>query len=199
MRREVRRLRFGAVEVLIDAPADADGVVRAAAAGGDAEGGYWAHVWPTAEAMADFLARSALVGPEVRVLEIGCGTGLAGIVAAKRGAAVILTDASDDAVECAARNAALNGVAARCERFDWRDEPSGDWRPDLLIGADVLYAPRAHGAIARLIGRLSCTAVLGHPNRPASAGAADAMRAAGLRAWETAMEGGRVMLVQGGG
>lgn len=191
-----RRLRFGAIEIVIEAPSDADAVVRAAESGGTAEGGYWAHVWPTAVAMAEFVARSALVGSGVRALEIGCGVGLVGIVAAKRGAAVVMTDASEAAVATAGRNALLNGVDAVCERFDWREEPRAEWRPDVLIGADVLYAESAHMPIARLIGRLGCTAMLAYANRAGSERVAEVFRAAGLRVWETAIRGGRVIVAQ---
>lgn len=44
------------------------------------------------------------------VLEIGCGSGLLSIIAAKRGCDVLAADINPAAVECAKRNAELNNV-----------------------------------------------------------------------------------------
>ena len=52
-----------------------------------------------------------------RILDLGCGVGVLGIVAALRSseAQVILVDSYARAVECTRRNAEANGVADRCE------------------------------------------------------------------------------------
>ena len=57
------------------------------------------------------------VGEAARILDLGCGTGVVGIVAARRSpeARVTLVDSCARAVECARRNAASNGVGDRCE------------------------------------------------------------------------------------
>ncbi|MFZ3077786.1 MAG: HemK2/MTQ2 family protein methyltransferase [Candidatus Aenigmatarchaeota archaeon] len=55
------------------------------------------------------------------VLEIGCGSGLLSIIAAKRGCAVLAADVNPAAVECAKRNAELNNVkikAAQSNLFE---------------------------------------------------------------------------------
>jgi len=51
--------------------------------------------------------------PGMRVLDLGCGCGVVGIVAARRCGAenVLMTDVNNDAVETALRNAARNGVS----------------------------------------------------------------------------------------
>ncbi|MBL8746036.1 MAG: 50S ribosomal protein L11 methyltransferase [Phycisphaerae bacterium] len=192
----VRCMRFGAIDVRIETPGDADAVVREAELSGSAERGYWAHLWPAAVMLAGYVARTGLVTRGTRVLEIGCGVGLVGIVAALRGAEVVLTDYCDEAVAAAARNATLNGVDAAARKFDWRDEPDPAWDPGVLLGADVLYFEESHGAIARLIARLGCVAILGYPNRPATAEAAGVFGEEGLRVWGAAAESGRVLLAQ---
>lgn len=192
----MERLRFGEIELLVESPAEADALVRRAEAEGDAERGYWAHVWPSARMLAEFIARTALVGVGTRILEIGCGVGLVGLVAAKRGGIVTLTDYSGDAIAMAERNAALNGVTITAARFDWNDAPDAAWRPDVLLGADVLYFAESHGPIAALVRRLGCLAILGYPNRPGTAGAIGVFERAGLRVWDAAAGSGRILLAQ---
>ncbi|MGB1697843.1 MAG: methyltransferase, partial [Thermoplasmatota archaeon] len=57
-------------------------------------------------------------GPGVRVLEVGCGTGLVGLTAAKAGAEVTLTDANPFAVELARHNAKENEVRVEVVETD---------------------------------------------------------------------------------
>jgi release factor glutamine methyltransferase len=57
-------------------------------------------------------------GKGVRVLEVGCGTGLVGLTAAKAGAEVTLTDANPFAVELAGHNAKENGVTVSAVETD---------------------------------------------------------------------------------
>jgi predicted nicotinamide N-methyase len=55
---------------------------------------FWAAVWRAAAGLDRFLDRYDLAG--TRVLEVGCGTGRAGLAAALRGAHVTLTDGVSD-------------------------------------------------------------------------------------------------------
>jgi ribosomal protein L11 methyltransferase len=58
------------------------------------------------------VALETLTGPGARVLDVGCGSGILAIGAARLGAArVVALDINPDAVATAAANAALNGVA----------------------------------------------------------------------------------------
>src|SRR5688572_26767017 len=67
---------------------------------------YWGRVWVSSVALAETLATTQLSG--ARVLELGCGLGIPSIIAARRGATVLATDGSPDAVVFAAHNLALN-------------------------------------------------------------------------------------------
>src|SRR6185312_4707960 len=67
----------------------------AADARGDAP--YWAELWPCARSLAAHLATLDLTG--MRVLELGCGLALPSLVAALRGADVLASDVSADALE----------------------------------------------------------------------------------------------------
>jgi HemK-related putative methylase len=55
------------------------------------------------------------VGPGIRVLDLGTGTGVAAIRAALRGATVVAVDSNPEAVRCARLNALLNRVEDRVE------------------------------------------------------------------------------------
>src|SRR5438270_3832887 len=69
---------------------------------------YWAYLWPGAFLLAEAIAAEpwATDGP---ALEIGCGLGLAGLVALGRGLHVTFSDYDEGALEFAARSAAANG------------------------------------------------------------------------------------------
>ncbi|MGZ4650671.1 MAG: class I SAM-dependent methyltransferase [Kineosporiaceae bacterium] len=104
---------------------------------------YWADLWPSAVALADVVARRPPHGR--RVLELGCGIALPGIVAARGGAAdVLLADWSPDAVAFAGDNAARNGVRVRTAVCSWETPGplmvEGAW--DLVLASDVLYEER---------------------------------------------------------
>lgn len=106
---------------------------------------YWADLWPGALMLADFIAAwppvPAGMAPPT-ALELGCGLGLVGLVAAARGWRVIASDYDADAIAFAEYNAALNGLPAPMARlFDWR-RTYDDIRVDCILAADVLYETR---------------------------------------------------------
>ena len=115
---------------------------------------YWARVWPSGMALADVLGTRDLNG--TRVLELGCGLGIAAIVAARRGATVLATDQSADAVVFAAHNIALNDAEAEVGVVDWRASrpllERGPW--PLVVAADVLYTRQAADTLVRLLPKL---------------------------------------------
>lgn len=192
----VRSLSLGGFALELETPCDPDALTRERERAGDESPGYWAHVWPAALMLGGFVARTNMLGAGTRVLEIGCGVGLVGIVAAKRGAEAVLTDFDPGAVALSARNAERNGVCAACAVYDWREPPDAAWAPEVLLGSDVLYDESAHEPIARLIHHLDCLAMIADPGRDRARGALDAMERAGLRFWETGAPGGRVILAQ---
>jgi predicted nicotinamide N-methyase len=115
---------------------------------------YWARAWPSGLALVDVLATRELEG--LRVAELGCGLGIASVVAAKAGATVLATDRSPDAVVFAAHNLALNDVEGEVALVDWREPRAllegAPW--DLVIAADVLYTHQAVDVLVRLLPKL---------------------------------------------
>ena len=111
---------------------------------------YGVALWPAAIALAHEIAARAGELRGRRVLELGAGTGLPGIVAASLGAQVTQTDRQQVALAVCRRNAALNGVSAVAHRLadwtDWHDAARYDW----IIGSDVLYGEALHPHLRRI-------------------------------------------------
>jgi predicted nicotinamide N-methyase len=140
---------------------------------------YGIALWPAAIALAHELAGRSLQG--LRVLELGAGTGLPGIVAATLGARVVQTDRNTAALVVCGRNASLNGVALEQRAADWTAWQDTD-SYDCIIGSDILYGESVHAQLRQIFdanlapgGRL----LLSDPFRPASFGLLEAMAADG--------------------
>jgi predicted nicotinamide N-methyase len=140
---------------------------------------YWPHLWPGAHLLADALAAEPWpqpqhepMSPEGEVLEIGCGLGLAGLVALALGREVRFTDYDPGCFGFIARSATENGIDAsrlRCEVLDWRKLP--DEQFPLILGADVIYEHRLVPMVAHLLERMLApggTALLASPYRVAA-------------------------------
>uniref|UniRef100_Q3APR4 Methyltransferase type 12 n=1 Tax=Chlorobium chlorochromatii (strain CaD3) TaxID=340177 RepID=Q3APR4_CHLCH len=98
---------------------------------------YWAEIWPSASALSTFfMDEVALEGKHL--LELGAGIGVVSIVAAWRGAQVVATDYSIEALRFIRYNSLKNSVALTAERLDWRQVQRSD-RFDYVVAADVLY------------------------------------------------------------
>jgi predicted nicotinamide N-methyase len=109
---------------------------------------YGLVLWPAAIALAHELAGRALAGK--RVLELGAGTGLPGIVAASLGARVVQTDRQELVLHLSRLNAQRNGVTTIVHRnADWTAWTDSE-RYDLIIGSDILYAKELHAPVRRI-------------------------------------------------
>lgn len=125
--------------------ADADRAVEdAIGRGGDA---YAAIVWPAAIAAARELPGRVRAGE--RVLDLGAGTGLAALAAARLGARPLALDHDPAALRLLGLAAHRQGLGVETCRFDLAGEdplPEGD----VAVLADVLYeAPLARAAARR--------------------------------------------------
>lgn len=98
------------------------------------------YIWPTPLFMCEFLKRNSELVKGKRVLELGSGTGIVGLYAAKLGAAhVTLTDFIDFNIEGIKRNIKDNGLEQVTEPrwFQWGTSLGEQW--DVIIGCDVVY------------------------------------------------------------
>ncbi len=109
--------------------------------------------WDALDPAARLLAEGMTVGPGQRVLDLRCGTGICGALAARRDALVTLCDDNLVAVEAAGRTLALNGVTGQVIHGDGAIQPCKGSEPsqghfDLVL----LNAPRGREWVRHLIG-----------------------------------------------
>jgi predicted nicotinamide N-methyase len=145
---------------------------------------YWAYLWPGAFLLAEAVAREPWPSGQTAI-ELGCGLGLAGLVALHRGLKVRFTDYDETPLRFAAESAVANGFGPTTfatAMLDWRSPP--DDRFPVILAADVLYERRLVTLVANVIARMlepGGLALLASPYRVAAEGFEDAARALGLR------------------
>lgn len=99
---------------------------------------YWAELWDSAVGMGLYLAMTPIAVAGKNVLDLGCGQGLSGTVAAALGARVLFADLEPPALLFAALNSAPWSDRARTRQLNWQTDQLGE-RFDLILGADILY------------------------------------------------------------
>lgn len=133
-------------------PANADHLISEADYVMDERLPYWADLWPSARVLAATLAREAGAGR--RLLEMGCGLGLATVGAMYAGFDVLATDYYEDALHVTRSNAARNlGREPRVQLVNWREWPDDLGFFDVVIAADVLYEKEYATLVAACIAR----------------------------------------------
>ena len=130
---------------------------------------YGLLLWESSVGLSQRLAEEPSLVQGKRVLELGAGTGLPGLVARSLGGCVWQTDHMDDVLNVAALNERENALAGiRRFRADWRDwvEPTSF---DVILGADILYDTALYGSIATILDRSLAPGgrvLLADPGRP---------------------------------
>jgi predicted nicotinamide N-methyase len=107
---------------------------------------YWAHLWSGAAVLAAAVPRDAR-----RVLELGCGLGLPGLTAARRGARVTFVDRVPAALAFVRASARANGLAAVDLVAADVTEPALAARFDLVLAAELVYDRAVFPALARAL------------------------------------------------
>ena len=124
--------------------------------------GIGGKTWSTGALACKHLAahadRYAALAPkrQLRILELGAGTGIAGLFAAKcLEARVVLTDAEDH-LELLRDNVKRNNLGERVavQLFDWKDEKTWEvGEPDLILCTDNAYHPSLYEPLAAALER----------------------------------------------
>ena len=95
-------------------------------------------VWPSAQKMADLMQTWPL--EQLRILEIGCGLGLASLVIHRRSGNITASDVHPYTQRFLHANLRLNGLPTMAYAAgDWAMHESTLGEFDLIIGSDVLY------------------------------------------------------------
>jgi SAM-dependent methyltransferase len=104
----------------------------------DAQWGLFGQTWAAGQTLAQAMHGFEIGGK--RILELGCGIGLASLVLQRRGAQVIASDAHPLTEVFLAYNAALNALPAiHYRQLDWDVPLPTLGLFDLIIASDVLY------------------------------------------------------------
>jgi predicted nicotinamide N-methyase len=130
---------------------------------------FWAIAWPAAVVLARHILMHRHCVAGKTVLDLGCGGGVAGIVAARAGARrVIANDIDPVALEIARRNAAANRVSIETcpcnlvEEHDYRGA-------EVIFVADLFYHRTASAALIaylRQARKNSISVLIADGNRP---------------------------------
>ena len=115
-----------------------------------AEPPYWAHLWTGALSLARYVDARADVRRRA-VLDLGCGLGLPGIVAARNGGRVTFADKEAEACAFALANARANACRdCAAQPLDFTRDRL-DVRFDYVLAAEILYDKSTFAALAGFI------------------------------------------------
>jgi predicted nicotinamide N-methyase len=124
---------------------------------------YWAFAWAGGQALARYVLDHPQIVRGKRVLDIGAGSGLVGLAAARAGAAEVLA-ADIDAFACAAIR--LNAAANGCDIMVTEEDLIGAspaW--DVILVGDLFYERPLAERLLAWLDPLRIPALLGDPGR----------------------------------
>jgi predicted nicotinamide N-methyase len=129
--------------------------------------GLFGVLWPSGEELARQMLIFDVAGK--RVLELGCGVGLASLVLNARQSDISATDYHPDAEAYLQLNTGLNnGRPIPFERTSWLDDDSSLGKFDLIIGSDLLYESGHAEVLSQFIDRHAlpaCEVIIVDPGR----------------------------------
>jgi predicted nicotinamide N-methyase len=128
---------------------------------------YWAFAWAGGQALARYLLDHPETVAGREVLDIGSGSGIVAIAAAKAGASrVVAAEIDPFAAAAIALNAPLNGVTITIETRDLLDRAAAGW--GVALAGDICYEELMSSRAMTLLRRIAARgrlALLGDPGR----------------------------------
>uniref|UniRef100_A0A7S2WTS9 Calmodulin-lysine N-methyltransferase n=1 Tax=Rhizochromulina marina TaxID=1034831 RepID=A0A7S2WTS9_9STRA len=178
-------------------------------------------IWEGARMLSSYLQASGRIQTGARVLELGAGVGLCGILAGIQGAHVVLTEKEDETLELLEKNAARNaariaaaGGSCRVAALDWTNPAETEAvldmfssYVDLVLCSDVVYREDLCTPLVRVLEQVlwrSCKAgspafvLLSYKERGVGASFFKALEAAGLSCSEVLDYDAALVSAQGG-
>lgn len=129
---------------------------------------YWSQVWPSAKALAQFLAMQPEWIAGKNILELGAGLGLPSLVAAQSANRVLCTDIAPEAVAVVEKSITyLELKNVYTKTVDWAHLPE-TIAADVLLLSDVNYEPAAFQQLQNLVSNFlqnGATILLSTPQR----------------------------------
>jgi predicted nicotinamide N-methyase len=128
---------------------------------------FWAFAWAGGQALARYLLDNPAVVRGREVLDIGSGSGIVAIAAAKAGASrVVAAEIDHFAAAAIALNAPLNGAVITVETRDLLDRAAAGW--GVALAGDICYEEPMSSRAMALLRRIAARgrpALLGDPGR----------------------------------
>jgi predicted nicotinamide N-methyase len=128
---------------------------------------FWAFAWAGGQALARYLLDNPDMVAGHEVLDIGSGSGIVAIAAAKAGALrVVAAEIDHFAAAAIALNAGLNGVSVRVDTRDLLDRGAAGW--GVALAGDICYEEPMSSRAMALLRRIAARdrlALLGDPGR----------------------------------
>lgn len=105
---------------------------------------YWAELWPSAQALTEYILELPEKFQKKEILELGCGMGLTTMALALANPKELLaTDYESEAIQSTKKNFVLNKITKhpKLKLLDWR-APQLDKKYELIVASDVAYEER---------------------------------------------------------
>jgi predicted nicotinamide N-methyase len=158
----------GVPEIRVHKASPTSGLWRLAREDEDGFGApYWAHYWAGGLALARYVLDNPSAVAGRRILDLGAGSGLVGIAAAKAGAReVVAAEVDAYAVAALKLNMKLNDASISVRHGDLIDGAPPE--TDLILVGDLFYAPDLSERVTAFLDRCSASgipALVGDPWR----------------------------------
>ncbi len=103
---------------------------------------FWVKIWEASLVLSEFLARMKPKEGQ-RLLELGAGMAVPGMVASSYGHDVTVTDYEDEIMDFVRASAIFNGCSSlKCEALDWFEPREELGTFEVIIGSELLFHER---------------------------------------------------------
>ena len=105
---------------------------------------YWAELWPSAQALTEYILQSPEKFRRKDILELGCGMGLTTMALSQlKPKSLLATDYEEAALQNTEKNFVLNNFSRHpgLQLLDWRN-PQLDKAYEVIVASDVAYEQR---------------------------------------------------------